>query len=921
MYIATYMNIIFNCLKKYKTLAFLASLLVLGITSSYAKELPIGNDKSLPANVFFMLDTSGSMAWVVDRDYIYPSNILDSRIEKAKAVIKDVVSNPAFKDKANFGLMEWNSGVNESVSEVNCNYYSQHYVGGDRTKTSYPPYITKTCGERLDVPISITGSSDILNMLNQLVPGGGTNLDAAMLLARSYLQSTNSPVNTALNCQKNIIILISDGDWTGTQALGIVKDFNSSNIKTYAIGFSSGATNQNNYNDIAKAGGSGTPYFVQDSSQLSAVLNTVLTSVTEVPQTLQQVSGKDALIKASFLPVNNHQWKGYLKKQRIDGSGNFVDVWEAGSLLNSRSYTDRKVWTALEGLATSTNNFVEANSNLITNALYPNLATQPQSADVKKLINFVRGADAYEEFGGSRWKLGDIYHSKPVLVAAPSDSYSTKNTNTEAAYRASQGYSSFVAQWAARKSVVYAGGNDGMLHAFDALTGTELWTFVPPPMLAKLNNMNAGQAGLSNTIYGIDGSPQAKDVFFQGAWHSILVCGLGRGGKAYFALDVTDPDSPKSLYAFENDSLNQQVFYWDATGKKYSYSYNALATLSNFDYAKLGEAWSDPTFVLMPVGGVQRWVFVIGSGYAGFSTNTIGAAAFVVDVSSGQLIKRLDLNNASGSDFANGVMSQMTKVSADDYANANFKGAILYFVDLQSKLWKLNLSDKDELYHLEKVSYATSTLSNDRLSFSQLASIDVAGLRNLYLMFGTGNLLDASRISDSISNRLFAVRDKDFPAVTNADGAYPLDSSLKLKDLSQGGGQCSTSYDRGWYLNLNGYKDSAGADIGNNWRVLNTPLVYQQKIYLEIYQPNQGNPCAAGTTRLILIDLLCGNMMVSSTVINGAADQIFFYNGNLYLTTVNDKLTNVSNIPDIKKFVTTYNPSKKTPIKFRVRVH
>lgn len=915
------MNIIFDYLRKYRTLALLASVFALGITNLYAKELPIGNDKSLPANVFFMLDTSGSMAWVVDRDYTYPANLLDSRIEKAKAVIKDVVSNPAFKDKANFGLMQWNSGANEGVSEVNCNYYSQHYVGGDPTKTTYQPYFTKTCGERLEVPISITGSSDILNMLNQLVPGGGTNLDAAMLLAKSYFQSTSSPVSTSLNCQKNIIILISDGDWTGTQALGIVKDFNSSNIKTYAIGFSSGATNQNNYNDIAKAGGSGSPYFVQDSSQLSAVLNTVLTSVTEVPQTLQQVSGKDALIKASFQPVNNHQWKGYLKKQRMDASGNFVDVWEAGGLLNSRSYTDRNVWTALEGLSASTNNFVENNSSLMTGALYPNLATQPQSADVKKLINFVRGADAYSEFGGSRWKLGDIYHSKPVLVAAPIGSYSTKNTNTEAAYRASQGYSAFAAQWVARKNVVYAGGNDGMLHAFDALTGSELWAYVPPPMLAKLNNMIAGQAGVSYSMYGVDGSPQVKDVFFQGAWHTVLVCGLGRGGRAYFSLDVTDPDSPKPLYAFENDSPNQQVLYWDASGKKYSHSYTELTTSADFDYAKLAEAWSDPVFVLMPVGSSQRWVFVIGSGYAGLAANATGASAFVIDPLSGKVIKRLDLNNASGSDFANGVMSQMTKVSPDDYANANFKGALLYFVDLQSKLWKLNLSDKDQLYHLEEVSYTTSTLSNDRLSFNQLASIDVAGLRNLYLMFGTGNLLDASRIGDSISNRLFAVKDKDFPAVTNADGAYPLDSSSKLKDLSQGGGQCSTSYDRGWYLNLNGYKDSAGADIGNNWRVLNTPLVYQQKIYLEIYQPNQGNPCAAGTTRLILIDLLCGNMMVSSTVINGAADQIFFYNGSLYLTTVNDKLTNVSNIPDIKKFVATYNPSKKTPIKFRVRVH
>jgi hypothetical protein len=115
--------------------------------------------------------------------------------------------------------------------------------------------------------------------------------------------------------------------------------------------------------------------------------------------------------------------------------------------------------------------------------------------------------------------------------------------------------------------------------------------------------------------------------------------------------------------------------------------------------------------------------------------------------------------------------------------------------------------------------------------------------------------------------------------------------------------------------------DSNGVNIGGNWRVLNSPIVFQQKIFLEIYQPNQSNPCAAGVSRIVLIDLLCGNMMVSSTVIQGAANQIFFYKGSLYLSTADDKLTNVSKIPDIKKFMTTYRTSKPTPIKYRTRIH
>ena len=919
------MKVIDDYLSSFRPLTAFFCLLLLSISPSEAKDLPIGNSMSLPANVFFMIDTSGSMAWVVNQD-TYPSSLADSRIEKAKAVIKGVVNNPSFQGKVNFGLMQWNYGSTDSFNEWACNYYNPHYnlQAGDPVKQYFPPPGTKTCGEQLLVPISQTGAVDITSMIDSLLPGGGTNIDAAMTLAQSYLYGSTSPVNPALPCAKNIIIVLSDGDWPQfSNALNIVKDFQTHNIQTYAIGFASDITaaGKATYNLVAAAGGSGQPYFVQDSSTLNAVLTTLLTNVTNVPQTLQQVSGSDALIKASFLPINNHQWNGYLRKQTIQTNGNFVDLWEAGGLLNTRNASNRNIWTALDTLPSTTNNFVDVSFNLLASALYPNLSSLPQTSEVQKLINFVRGDDAYNESGGTRWKLGDIYHSKPVEVLAPSDSISNKKPNTEAYYRSALSYSAFVTKWASRQGVVYTGANDGMLHAFDSKTGSELWTFVPPPMLAKLNNMNAGQSGISNTMYGVDGSPQVKDIYINGAWHTVLICSLGRGGKAYFAMDITDPSNPKHMYSFENDALNQKVYYWDASGKKFSYNYSELSTNPTLDYSKLGDAWSDPTFVLMPSSNGPRWVFVLGSGFSGLSGSGPSASVFIFDATNGQVIKRLDLSNNAGSDFQNNVTASMTKVAPDNFVNANFNGAILYFTDMQSKLWKLNLTDQDQLYNLEQVSFTSSTLLNDRLSFNQLTAIDINGLKNLFLLFGTGNLLNATRASDSINNKLFAVKDKDFPGVKNADSAYPMDSSAKLKDLSQTTGQCSVSYDRGWYLNLNGYTDSAGVNIGGNWRVLNAPIVFQKIIFLEIYQPNQSNPCAAGVSRLVLIDLLCGNIIVSSSVIQGAADQIFFYKGSLYLSTANDKTTNVSNIPDIKDFLKKYGKSKPTPIKFRTRIH
>ena len=39
----------------------------------------------------------------------------------------------------------------------------------------------------------------------------------------------------------------------------------------------------------------------------------------------------------------------------------------------------------------------------------------------------------------------------------------------------------------------------------------------------------------------VDGPISENDVYYNSAWHSLLVSGLGTGGQGYFALDITDP--------------------------------------------------------------------------------------------------------------------------------------------------------------------------------------------------------------------------------------------------------------------------------------------------------------------------------------------------------------------------------------------
>jgi len=155
-------------------------------------------------------------------------------------------------------------------------------------------------------------------------------------------------------------------------------------------------------------------------------------------------------------------------------------------------------------------------------------------------------------------------------VGPPSANTSFTNQNQEAYWRSIKGYDVFAEDNKNRKEIIYVGGNDGMLHAFNSASGIEEWGFIPPllagiipTMVDKAFNKNAG--GGTNAIFGVDGSPIVHDMFFKGPfdnikkWHTILMVPYGRGGKGFTILDVTDPDAPLHLFSVFNDSTRKIV--------------------------------------------------------------------------------------------------------------------------------------------------------------------------------------------------------------------------------------------------------------------------------------------------------------------------------------------------------------------------
>ncbi len=178
------------------------------------------------------------------------------------------------------------------------------------------------------------------------------------------------------------------------------------------------------------------------------------------------------------------------------------------------------------------------------------------AAERSAVINWVHGV-------GRANRLGDIYHSSPVVVGPPTLDLADESFNE---FRRRPDVVN-------RPKVVYVGTNDGVMHAFVAedititdgphsgqsyRAGDELWGFVPPAIFQRLNAARSGH------VYTVDGTPVVKDIFFNrtpgqtadaGSYHTVLIFGLRGGGGAYLALDVTDPIEPRFLWQVAHEEM------------------------------------------------------------------------------------------------------------------------------------------------------------------------------------------------------------------------------------------------------------------------------------------------------------------------------------------------------------------------------
>ncbi len=787
-----------------------------------------------------------------------------TRLDVMKTVIKAIVSDSDLTGGANFGLMQWNSSAS------------------------------------MEVNVSATGAASIFGMIDTLDANGGTYLDNAMTLAKTYFEGANSPMTPGATCQQNILIVISDGFWVDTTASDTAAALlDDHDIKTFTVGFQT--TGNENYVTLSTEGGTfpDSPLYANNEEHMLEVLTHYIQQIITsqltftAPVIMPGVTNDDHILQATFTYKNDHQWKGHLYKYTLNDDGTVGSLqWDAGTALNNVAAASRNIWTVGNGIPAGLNNFVTGNLDRLRAPLEENSGSAYTDEQLNALINFVRGVDAYGEFPtneddegtalltGERWKLADVYHSKPVAVGAPSAHASDEaHAHSEAHYRFDNNYIAFRSgntcggSCASREEVIYAGSNSGMLHAFSSTTGAEKWAFIPPSVIPSFKDMIGLAAGESNSIFGVDGSPVVKDIFYGGAWRTVLICGLRQGGHSYFTLDITDPDNPQHLFTFAHSPLDHTVSYWDSAGIRTDYDTNG-AVPAAFDYSDLGEAWSDSVITKIPVSGADKWVAVVGGGYNNAINPAYGAKLFVLDLENGGEV--LQTVNIPDGDGTNGIVTAMpprvTAVTADSTTLFQYNGAMAYVTDLEGRLWKVNLTDQGTMYEATRVFDGEATIDNDRLMFHETAATAGDGGK-LVQFFGTANMQDVGRIDGDIQNRAYGVYDQSFPAFASVT---PFTVS-SMQNVTSPGAACPSGVQEGWYINLD-----------PNERVTAKLTVKNGIVFIPRYTPDAAQVCQAGSAKLTEHSFMCGDTVRTTPLGSGLPTEVVVYKNKVYIGVSSD---------------------------------
>lgn len=550
----------------------------------------------------------------------------------------------------------------------------------------------------------------------------------------------------------------------------------------------------------------------------------------------------------SFAPrFDTRDWSGTVERttlvlntttQKIESQSGVV--WDAGRILTSASETasptvsDPFVKPASRNIITFSRDtaleqgvvFDVANKGSLDAAVQSALAINPATGLADTLadqrINWLRGDRTNEQSsaGGTLRRrngiLGDIINSGPVFKQGADPDI------------VGEGYLGFTTSVVNRTAVVYVGANDGMLHAFRAGDGKELFAYMPRAVSADV-------ARLTDPAYVhrpyVDGVPAVREARIGTDWKTVLVSGMGGGAQGIFALDVTNPT---------------------AFGAS-----NVLFEFTDRDDPDMGNVLSQPKIVMMKVPGspvtappTYKWFVAVSSGYNNYKNDGNNSAT------GQQALFLLSLDKGPGQTWQEGtnyfkvVLPAGTSTAANGLSNPGVVtgdiGEVLYMYagDLQGNLWKFDFSDGVNASNVANAVFksggvarpiftATDAFGN-RQPITTAPLAVAANAKGFMVVVGTGKFMEPSDSSSTGVQGIYGIWDS--LETTAANFTVPKNKLFNrtavegTSTVSLGTGTFvfgfSTGQYRGWYFDLPGTREriSVEGDIGIGLVALNSTI-------------------------------------------------------------------------------------------------
>ncbi len=619
---------------------------------------------------------------------------------------------------------------------------------------------------------------------------------------------------------------------------------------------------QTTIDDLWHAAVNGRGLFI-NSSNIYNGLNLIFSDVLTRTSAAAAVSVSNANVEPGdnfsySSSYNSGNWSGDLISYPINLTTGYPDTsspaWAAGSAqvqLDNLNWTSRHVatWSGTAGIPFSWSSLSSAQQSLLDSPVSP-----PGTTDGQSVLNYLRGDRSGE---GNTYRtrahvLADIINAEPLVVRPPMNNY------------IDNGYSAFKTANAGRAKMVYQGANDGMLHAFNASTGAEVWAYVPGllfnsrlaayPNTSTLVNLSM-KTGFTHLAY-VDATPVSGDVDFSYTngnnlnnppapnWHTLLVGGLGNGGRGYFALDVTNPSASsdadvaaKALWEFPNSSTSSSVA------------------------DNIGLSFGKPVIVKTAAAG---WVVLVTSGYNnGSDTGGDGQGhLFVLNAATGSLIA--DLSTGAGSSTNPSGLAQISGF----VTNGNIDDTVSYVYggDLLGNVWRFDLTGNTvNSWTVKPLAQLTDASGNAQPITTAPELSTVNGHHMVYV--GTGEYLGNSDIPGSGQNS-HATQTQSIYGLEDNLSATPLITGLRTGSLVQqtfstsGGTRTSSAnpvdltVKQGWYADF--------PDTGE--RLVSDPVLASGALIFTTIEPSDTNPCQpGGSSWLYVLDYGTGAHLENSS--------------------------------------------------------